>query len=100
MSSVAWRVGNLRLTGGGEALHAVIVAADFRAREIEAMDHPGLAVGNEQGTGGRVEREPAERGTRIRSAVERDIGEQADGAGHAVDAPDRSRPAALRRRSK
>ncbi len=64
------------------------------------MDHAGLPVGDEQRVGAGVVGEPAERGTRIFHAVETDIGEQADRAGHAVDAPDRAGAAAGRRRSK
>ena len=45
-----------------------------------------------------IEREPAKRGAGISSAVELHVGEQTDGAGHAVDLPDRSGPPRRRRR--
>jgi hypothetical protein len=58
------------------------------------MDHAGGAVGREQQMRGRIEREAAERRARIGRALEGHVGEQADLAADAVDAPDRAGTAA------
>jgi hypothetical protein len=55
---------------------------------------PVLRSADEQQVRGLVEREPAERRTRVGRAVERHVGEQTDLAGHAVDPPDRAGTAA------
>ena len=81
------------------ALRAVIVATKVASIHREAMDHAGFAIGDEQRIRNVVEGEAAERRSRVRPAVERDIGEQADCAGCAVDPPDRSRPTSRRRRA-
>lgn len=77
----------------------MVVSAGFRARHVEPMHHAGLAVGNQERVGGRVESKTAERRSGICDAIERDIGEQAHLAGRAVNAPDRAGAAAFRCRA-
>ncbi|HLH87572.1 MAG TPA: hypothetical protein VKX28_03860 [Xanthobacteraceae bacterium] len=88
-----------RKAGGSVALRAVVVAAELATAEVETMNHAGRAVRHQQAARGCIEGEPAERGAAVRGALEGDIGKERDGAGRAVDAPDRSRAAALRGRS-
>ena len=69
---------------------AVVVAAKLAAVQAVAVDQAGFAIGDEQRFGVRIVDEAAERGAGIAPATERDIGEQADLPGRAVDLPDRS----------
>ena len=74
-------------------MRAVIEMSAVHAVERKAMDHAGVAVGDEQLARSPIESQSAERRPGIRHAGERDIGEQRDRAGDAIDFPDRSRPA-------
>ena len=62
-------------------LHPVIVTAELDAVQPEAMDNAGFTIGDHERLRVRIEGEAAERRTGIGLAVERDIREQADGAG-------------------
>jgi len=76
-------------------LRAVVIVAVVHPAQVEAVDHAGVAIGNEQAVGSGIEGEPAERGPRIGHAVKHDIGEEAHLTRHAIDAPDRAWAAAL-----
>ena len=76
---------------GGAAGQPMVVAAEVGAVHRQAMNEAGLTVGDEKRFRVRIKGEPAERRARIGPAVGRDVGEQADASGRAVDPPDRPR---------
>ena len=83
-----------------QRLRAVVEASAFDTVEREAMDHAGVAIGDEQLARCGIECQPTERRSGIRHAAERDIGEQSHRAGAAVDLPDRPGSAVERDRTK
>ena len=74
--------------GCAKTCDAVIVAAQFVAIEIEAMDHAGVEIRHEQLLVRGIVGEIAQARARIRHAVERHIGEQRHRAGAAIDLVD------------
>src|SRR4029077_2708379 len=74
--------------GRAKARDAVIVAAEFVAVEIEAMDHAGVEVRHEQLLVRGIVGEIAQARARIRDAVEGHVVEQRHRAGAAIDLVD------------
>ena len=91
--------GNRRLSRCFQPLHAVIADSPGGALHVETFYHPGFAIVYRSPPPLRIERKSTKRWSRIRTILERDIGEQRHSTSYTVDLPDRTGTAILIRRT-